>query len=118
MSVVAEASSKGDAYCPPFCSLPKQVILVRDAMVHVRAHRRLITSSPPRSLHPASVCGSRYLEIVSELLLTVRQMENTLNKRRVTARRGSRQGGGDQGPSDKDKIMMQAWSVQWLFGAL
>ena len=50
----------------------------------------------------------RYLEIVSELLLTVRQMENTLNKRRVTARRGSRAGGGDQGPSDKDKIMMQA----------
>ncbi|CAM9502390.1 unnamed protein product [Ectocarpus sp. 8 AP-2014] len=53
-----------------------------------------------------SVC-SRYLEIVSELLLTVRQMENTLNKRRVTARRGSRAGAGDQGPSDKDKIMMQ-----------
>lgn len=49
----------------------------------------------------------RYLEIVSELLLTVRQMENTLHKRKVTARRGSRAGGGDQGPSDKDKIMMQ-----------
>ncbi|CAN0116944.1 unnamed protein product [Scytosiphon promiscuus] len=53
-----------------------------------------------------SVC-TRYLELVSELLLTVRQMENTLNKRRVTARRGSRAGAGDQGPSDKDKIMMQ-----------
>lgn len=53
-----------------------------------------------------AVC-ERYLEIVSELLLTVRQMENTLNKRRVTARRGSRAGGADQGPSDKDKIMMQ-----------
>lgn len=48
---------------------------------------------------------------MSELLLTVRQMENTLNKRRVTARRGSRAGGGDQGPSDKDKIMMQASEV-------
>jgi len=48
---------------------------------------------------------------VSELLLTVRQMENTLNKRRVTARRGSRASGGDQGPSDKDKIMMQARGV-------
>ncbi|CAN0375511.1 unnamed protein product [Ascophyllum nodosum] len=54
-----------------------------------------------------TVC-TRYLEMVSELLQTVRQMENTLNKRRVTGRsRSSRAGAVDQGPSDKDKIMMQ-----------
>lgn len=53
------------------------------------------------------VSARRYLEIVSELLLTVKQMENTLSKRRITARRGSRLSVGDQGPSDRDKIMMQ-----------
>lgn len=57
----------------------------------------------------------RYLDIVSELLLTVRQMENTLNKRRVTARRGSRAGAGDQGPSDQDKIMMQVLLYVCMF---
>ena len=66
----------------------------------------------PYPTYVSSVPVFRYLEMVSELLQTVRQMENTLNKRRVTGRsRSSRAGAVDQGPSDKDKIMMQARSM-------